>query len=502
MNWGNVYRILKSDYLILLPIMVLAFYITFIPHLNYPYPVHLDEWTHLANAKQIVRQASAFDVTNPVSGGQASTNQVYEVGFILPLAIFHQVSGIPWLTVFRYFPSIIFMVTVLSVYILGRRQGFGWEAALVTCLIPTTVGVLGPALMVPLAMGLMFIPPALFVALNFRTIWSYVVLLFFFVFLITLHGPTAVVLVIILVPYILLSLRGDLKHALAMVLTLAIPFVISLPWTWSMLLPRLTSLLTTSHVLKTFLDYPRLFRLYSYPVFGLCLLGTGLLAIRGGKRDYGLILGLLAMSLMLFIFYTFHYGVPVLYERGIIPMMLMMSIVAGAGLGEVRKLRLPSKLGDWIKVPLITRNIGNIFGLALIGIILTITIPMRQDAPYYHMIDDEDYRAFVWIAENVDERYEKAILDPWKGTAFVAITGKYVHTRIAERASASDAEAYKFLKGGSSNTTFLWENGISIIYTHVYEGEQAGVIDYRNDNPDLVEVAKNIYLLKEAEKLE
>ena len=53
-----------------------------------------------------------------------------EVGFHLFWGVFQNISGISWLTIVRYFPSIIFMITVLSVYIMGRREGFGWEAAL------------------------------------------------------------------------------------------------------------------------------------------------------------------------------------------------------------------------------------------------------------------------------------------------------------------------------------------------------------------------------------
>lgn len=49
------------------------------------------------------------------------------------------------MVIFRYFPGIVFLMIVLSVYILGRREGFGWGAALFTCLIPTTVGIMGPA---------------------------------------------------------------------------------------------------------------------------------------------------------------------------------------------------------------------------------------------------------------------------------------------------------------------------------------------------------------------
>ena len=46
------------DYIILLPILGLAFYIAFIPHQSYPYPVHIDEWVHLAYAKAMLKAGS------------------------------------------------------------------------------------------------------------------------------------------------------------------------------------------------------------------------------------------------------------------------------------------------------------------------------------------------------------------------------------------------------------------------------------------------------------
>ena len=107
--------------------MALAFYMAFIPHLGYPYPLHLDEWTHLAYSNQIINGGGVFDLTDPFYGGAPIFNQFYEVGFHLFWAIFHQISGILWIEIFRYFPIIIFMFTVLSVYILAKRQGFGWE---------------------------------------------------------------------------------------------------------------------------------------------------------------------------------------------------------------------------------------------------------------------------------------------------------------------------------------------------------------------------------------
>lgn len=105
------------------------------------------------------------------------------------------------------------------------------------------------------------------------------------------------------------------------------------------------------------------------------------------------------------------------------------------------------------------------------------------------MIDSKDYAAFVWIRDNVPEKDNMAILDPWKGTAFTAITGKNIYTKIHAYPTSKDEEATKFLNGGCTDTAFLKENGISIIYT-----------DVKCQNPDLAEVRQNVYLLKELGK--
>ena len=192
-----------------MPILALAFYMAFIPHVNYPYPVHIDEWVHIAHSNALLRAADIY-YPDPFSGqGSGGVIALLEVGFHLPFAVFHQLSGISWIDIYRYFPSIVFVIMTLSVYILAKRMGFGWEAAFFSCLIPTTVGIMGPAFLIPVAMGLVFIPLSLFLVFSFRTIWSYLVLFIFTLFLISLHAPSAICLVIVLVPYILLNLNGS-----------------------------------------------------------------------------------------------------------------------------------------------------------------------------------------------------------------------------------------------------------------------------------------------------
>ena len=474
MTLSNAHKIPKYDYLILLPIMALAFYIAFIPHHNYPYPLHVDEWINL------VRFKGLMEAGNITFAGSF----LLEAGFHLFWGVFQTISGISWMDIFRYFPGIILIITVLSVYILAQRQGFGWEAALFTCLIPTTVGILGPSFLIAMSLGLLFIPLSLFLAFNFKTGWAYLSLFIFISFLLTLHAPTAVGLAIILIPYILLNLKGSFKHSLGLTLALAIPFLVPFPWIFHMLLPT-AKLLFSAQTIPTYIALPRIIRAYGYLPILFCLLGTFLLAIRGGSKNYSLILGLLGLLVMLVVYYTFHYGVEIMYFRGLMYMMLAMSIVAGAGLMGVRKLRLPARLNTWLKVPFITQNVGNILCLALIALTLVMVIPVRQDTPYYHMIDREDYEAFVWIKDNVSEGYGRAVLDPWKATAFAAITEKDIYTRIHSYPTAKDERVYTFLNNGCTDTAFLRGYGISIVYSR-----QAC------NNPDLVEVRKNVYLLK------
>ena len=480
MTLPDVHKIPKVDYVMLLPILALAFYIAFIPHYNYPYPLHVDEWVHLTYSKALMGAGSTT----------FAGSFLLEAGYHLFWGVFQSISGISWMNIFRYFPSIIFMITALSVYVLARRQGFGWEAALFTCLIPTTVGILGPAFMVPVAMGLLFIPLSLFIAFNFRTGWSYLALFIFTCFLLSIHATSAVCLAIVLAPYILLNLKGNFKHSLRITLAIAIPFLAPFPWIFSLLLTTVKALLSPQ-LFPTYIDLPRVIQDYGYLPILFCLLGIFLLAIRGGKKSYSLIFGLLALLVILVIYYTFHYGIEHLYFRGLMYMMLLMSIVAGAGLMGVKNLRLPRRLASWLKVPLIRKNAGNILCLALIGLTLAITIPDRQDTPYYHLIDREDYQAFVWVSENVGEDYDKAILDPWKATAFIAITEKDIYTRIHTHPTAKDNKAYAFLNSGCKDTNFMRENGISIVYSRK-----------ACNNPDLVEVRENIYLLKEAQTVE
>src|SRR3990172_1021407 len=166
MSWQAFLKLAKSDYVKLVPILALAFYMAFIPHLSYPYALHIDEWVHIAHSNALLRAGEIY-YPDPFSGqGSGGVVALLELGYHLPLAVFYQLSGISWMDIARYFPSITFVFTVLSVYCFARRIGFGWEAAFSTTLIPTTVGIMGPALLIPVAMSSVLVPFLLYLVFN------------------------------------------------------------------------------------------------------------------------------------------------------------------------------------------------------------------------------------------------------------------------------------------------------------------------------------------------
>ncbi|MHB8104862.1 MAG: hypothetical protein ACYDG5_04905, partial [Dehalococcoidales bacterium] len=354
MRWQYVLKWVKSDYFKLVPILALAFYLAFIPHQNYPYLVHVDEWAHLSYSNEIIKEAKAFDLANPYNGGSPTSDQLVEVGFQTFWGVFHITSDIDWFTIFKYFPGIIFMFTVLTAYVLAKRQGFGWEAALLTCLIPTTIGVLGPGFLVPVAMGLPFIVISLFIAFYFRNWWSYVLLAIFCLLLLSMHSATAIALIFILIPYIIINLKGGFKHSLGVTLALVIPFVAALLMFPAikdqLLIPTLKSLFSQQPLPEHHI-VPEIIVAYGYIPVLLCLLGTFILIIKRGKTNYGLVLGLLILLLAYFIFQNYGYGIDMMYLRGFQYICLIMSIVAGAGLMAVKDFKLPAFFGHWAKPP-------------------------------------------------------------------------------------------------------------------------------------------------------
>jgi hypothetical protein len=286
-----------------------------------------------------------------------------------------------------------------------------------------------------------------------------------------------------LIPFVLINLKEDFKFSLGILTALAVPFLGLFPWIFNLILPTAKRVLTPA-ISSWSVALPDIIPTLGYLPIGLCIFGAIVLVKQGTKRDIGLLLGLFLILCMLNLFFTFHFGVNILYQRGITFAILVMAIVAGAGLWGIRTIRL-NKNADTIKLSYVKSQAGVLIFFGLVVAILVSAVPSRLDTDYYHMIDYDDYQAFAWISDNVSPNYKNAVLDPWKATAFTAVSGKTVYTRMHSRLSNTDQEAYDFLRNDCADTDFLRNNSISVVYS---------LDPVSNEN--LTEIRKGVYLFQ------
>jgi len=124
--------------------------------------------------------------------------------------------------------------------------------------------------------------------------------------------------------------------------------------------------------------------------------------------------------------------------------------------------------------------------LVLTGIFAAIN---NMGTEYYQLIDEEDYDSFIWIKQNTEPTL-RILCDPWKARALAPVAERVVYAVMpfgpVEEQLSLVYKANQFFMNNCSNTSFLIENNIDIIYTRD---------TCKNEN--LTEVQKHIYLFEQ-----
>ena len=468
--------------------MLLAFFMASIPHLDYVYPLHIDEWWHYGDAQSLI-DAGSIPYPNPFDSGAELSSDI-EVGFHLFLGEFKLITGSSWLNMFRFLPGVFFALLAFIAYAFGKRRGFGLAAAFLVTLIPTTVRFLGPSFLVPVALGLTFIPVTLFVLHRLMfDIRGPLVLILIFVSLMFIHPPTLLaVSVISVVHFIFFLPRGEKPQSRVWQSVLAlvslVPIYIYMFFFWA---PS-----AFDFVIKETLNPEAHIALppiqdaipkFGYVPVALFIIGAGIIVRRGGRENWALVLSAIVLLAFEQIYPRFYIGPDILYERGWLYTYVMMALLGGVALVEI---------GRWIQAALRHKQTqATVLSYALVGVIalsaLGIGIQSRLSEPYYHVIDEETYKEFLWIKEYMPSQYQIGVLKTDTAWAFAAVTGKFAYTtEVAPNFHEKGRSARAFLHEGAKDTAWLKERGITIVYA-------PGTID----NSDLIKVHNSFYLLAE-----
>lgn len=462
-------------HIILLLIITMGVLLTLFPHFGYALPIHTDEWHYMAYADNLIALEST-ELQMPYYGWNQS--QHWEIGFIIFIAIMKMLSGVSWPFLFCTLPAVIFTLIIMTSYKLGQKYGFGLHSAFIVALAPSTLRFLGPVFLVPITLGIFLIMISIYLIIAHSNKIRYLPIFLILTFSFLMHPPTAGYLFIALFAVLLINIIQKQKNdsillgLILIVFTFCVFFIpqsIMEGFTWS----TLTSSSRFFLPMFSFIDF---MALVSYVPVILALFGIGFLYKNKEKYSQSLIsiLALLVLfAISLYYLFPNFYNIQAVYDRAIILLAVMVALIGGAGLLLVQK------------------NVSKPLFIVLLSCILILSLSSHANEPYYHIISENEYDDFVWIHDNLNSSYEKAILDPWKAVAFTPVTGKKVYYRIPQ-GPGEDMESKinsinAFFAGNCSDSEFLETNGISIIYTRGY-----------CSNPDFVEIRDNIYIYQPA----
>jgi len=483
-------------FMLLLLILMFSVFMIFLPHWsdNYYLPFHVDEWIHWEYSRALMETGSS-SFTNPYTG--SGITQSLESGFHSITASIKWITGATFNAIFVFMPSIIAVFISLAAFNIGERseRKFGLEAALLVSFIPTTCRMMGPSFYVAVTMGLLFIVFIIWLG-QLRKMLAVLLIPFFIWCIFLIHPPSALAGLIIVVLYaLLLVLEKEYKLSILTVALSLIPitmiFLLTTRWDYSL-----------QQVIDAFFGGKTFFCGYNLPqiwpsfehlgvvTWVLCIIGAYYAFNKGKAIQRTITLSAIAFIALIGLYDKLDYGLPIMYERSFMYLFLMIALLAGYGLSELRQL-LMDKREKIIpkKYKQISKHIGFVVPAAVCIILVTTAIPAHLDIPYYQMIDEQDYETFTWIRDNIDNYrdkdylYDKAAVDPFMASPFSAITGLYITSSSMHPiyGYSLHTEVENFLNNKCIDTSFLEEHGISIIYGNC-----------NNDN--LTMIHPNVYL--------
>ena len=319
-------KIKLKEAICLIPILIIACLLTFYPHLEYSYLLHVDEWFHVSQAKQVV------------FGCDISWYSIEQFNLGMERAWHTMLASIyslfrPSITQWIYLPTILHVLSIISVYFFVSKLYSKKNAiisSLLVAVIPSNVTIGGPVFLVPINLCLIFIPIALLFAFRLtkiKKLYNYILLLFITTFLLYTHPPTAITLLTILIFYFLLNIfsKKDECKQNGKILLVTIIFSIILALPNYILEIQKKGLESITFNFWVFLQgIPIIYGIIPTVFF---IIGLYFLARTEKKETWSIILALLVLIINVLIFNISGLNYILPYQRTYITLFLLMSII-------------------------------------------------------------------------------------------------------------------------------------------------------------------------------
>ncbi|KAA0009496.1 MAG: hypothetical protein FE036_00115 [Thermoplasmata archaeon] len=462
--------------MILVPILIFVFYMTFFPHLKYDYylPFHADEWVHWGLTRAFMENGRTSFI-NPFTGN----GKVFDVelGFHVFLSSFKWLSGADLRSIFVLMPSIISVFVAIAAFCIGEKSKvkFGLASAFLISFIPTTIRYLGPSFLVPVSTGLLLTAFSIWL-LNTEPKIKYAFFPILFIFSIFMHLPTAGAIAIVAIVYGILEItEKKFREGLALIGMCLFPFLLLyllFPPFMSYLQLGLDAMFEESKQSLPLIRFS--FDELTKIIWALFLFSAFLSVLKGKKMERSILLSFFLFFSIFFVYQKYKYGIQILSDRFLLFAYLMVTLLAGYGIVAIGE-HLKNLLKKFIrKIP--HRDAEKLFKAGIVTAILILVsiyaIPAHKDISFYRMIGERDFENFEWIRENIDKykeenySFDKAAIYPQKASIFSAVTGIYTIASSGWPIYGRNMvdKMSEFMEKRCKDSEFLEKNGIGVIY--------------------------------------
>jgi len=483
-------KLTKNQIIILVIVLIIGAFLTYLPHLNYPYPLHVDEWASINQAREL---------TNPRYVSPTQTHTIFTLGFTAIIMILEVFLNI--VLIYKFLPIITFIVSAIILFKFTHQLTKNYSVAIFSVIfllsLPNNTNLLGSWFFVPFIASIPLVFLTFFLYLKAYnkpnkklTIYSIISLLA----LLLIYPPYAIFTFLILAIYTFLNKKTvslkKIKKPLIIfssILTLLIILIMlvfskSPYWILSQLyFPQGHSSLdpgiNTNAYELIFLNMRLLVNPYFLPIlFGII---PFVLAIIGIYKSYKsnpkniLIIWFITSVAFISLFLIFNFTFIMSYQR--IVYMALLALVPFTGIGASTILSYAKRYPNYIF-------------LSLIILILIVTFynygkPI-QGTEIYHLIDEQEYQEIIYLNQ-YDTSY--IITDLEKSLPILVLTSHKPTAGFIGTNTTNQQETKDFL-GGDCNFKEDYlkkKNYIKYIYTK------------RQINCDFIEkIGKNLYQTK------
>ena len=347
---------------------------------------------------------------------------------------------------FNFFPSLFLIFICLGVFVLTRRI-FGEIAALFSVLfivlLKSSAAILGPVFLVPLNIGLLFIPVGLWLIEL-----SYGLYFVLFSSLLIIHPPSGLAF-LLLASLSIFYKRKNIAKRLGL---LVVGGLLALPLYINTFLSK--GFETLDYLNFTIISNPLFIpRFLGYFATALVLIGIYFSLV---NKKFELFTYSVVLLFFIILFYKLKIEFFLPYARALMYLFLIFAVAFGLGAwGLIESAK--------------NKKAKYLIAFVLVFFILIFALPskLESNGRFYHIIDEKDYNAFKWIKENTNIS-SIAVLDPWKANAFTPIAERQVYSRVVQGPSAlyesKNKETEEFFADECKNITFLQQNNLSIVY--------------------------------------